>query len=64
MDVVLHFYWVRWGNAPKDPLDAKLEKSPESTVSGMAAQRQRVRLRRVAGSGHGYPSGLFAWTLH
>ncbi len=36
VDVVLHFYRVRWGNAPKDPhyarLDAKLEKSPEITV--------------------------------
>ena len=35
--MVLHFYRVRWGNAPKDPhyaeLDAKLEKSPEITVS-------------------------------
>ena len=36
VEVVLHFYRVRWGNAEKDPsyakLDAKLQASPEVTV--------------------------------
>ena len=36
VDVVLHFYRVRWGNAPKDPhyakLDARIAAHPEITV--------------------------------